>query len=110
MQDGQRKNEEAADEGISFKPVEDIPTSPGRKGPRDTDCLRALQALHASPTGAIEVFGEPDDPDDAIDRFYKSMVQWKKRHEHSYPELGVRKRGRQLFLCDTGRYQEPESD
>jgi hypothetical protein len=87
--------EETMESGLSFTPIETLPEFSGRKGPRDSACLRAFIAARQSLTGKIEVKGSEEE----LDKFYKSMVQWRNRHK-SEP-VQVRKDGKRIFVWMT---------
>ena len=77
---------------IQFKRIEELPELSGRKGPRESVCLSAYVATRDSATQKVEVVADPE----CLDKFYKSMVQWRSRHRE-FP-VQVRKDGGRVFL------------
>ena len=90
--------------GMQFRHVDHVPDSAGRRGPRSSECMNAVETLKASPTGAIVAKGST--PEES-ERFYKSMIQWRKRHREDYPTLGVKKDGDDIYLSFE-QDEEPE--
>lgn len=78
---------------IKYQPIETIPETAGRRGPRDSECMRAYQATKNAPTKQVEV--QADDREEA-ERFYKSMIQWRNRHRDS--GIQVKKDGAAIYL------------
>ena len=80
------------DKQISFVQIDELPEMSGRKGPRNSVCLEAYLAAKAAPSHTIEAKG----PEEEMDKFYKSMVQWRNRHK----EFGVqvRKDGPRVYV------------
>lgn len=70
--------------------VDSIP--PPRNGPRRSDMLRAYIAARESRTKKVRYDGEADQ----IDRFYRSMVQWRRRHPEA--KLNIRKDGSSVYV------------
>ncbi|MBI2764941.1 MAG: hypothetical protein HYX53_03415 [Chloroflexi bacterium] len=64
----------------------DIPDPGYRKGPRDSLCTQAVGKAQTNGTGIVAV--ESDDMDE-LQRFYKSMIQWRTRHKEY--NVGLRK-------------------
>ncbi|MDZ7728365.1 MAG: hypothetical protein U5Q44_09350 [Dehalococcoidia bacterium] len=78
---------------INYKPIDEIPETAGRRGPRDSECMRAFMAAKNSPTRQVEV--EADDRQE-IERFYQSMIQWRNRHRES--GVQVKKDGPNIYV------------
>lgn len=80
-------------EGLRFKPIDEIPQHRPRRGPRDSECLKAYMATKEAQRQKLEVRGEAE----RVDKFYKSMVQWRTRHKEEMP-INVRKDGDVVYL------------
>lgn len=80
------------DESLTYTPIDQLPEFSGRKGPRESMCLSAYRAAMKSASGKVEVGGTAE----GVDRFYRSMVQWRARHK-SEP-VRVRKDGPRVFV------------
>lgn len=78
--------------GLRFRPIADLPEWSGRKGPRESECLRAYLAAKESDTKKIEVVGDPPQ----LEKFYRSMVQGRNRHKEE-PVQG-RKDGQHVYV------------
>jgi hypothetical protein len=76
--------------GLRMTEVDSIP--PLRKGPRQSRMLNAYLAAKESRTKKIRFDGEAKE----VDRFYRSLMQWQRRH----PEAGIniRKDGDSVFV------------
>lgn len=70
---------------LTVTEVDEIP--PPQRGPRKSPMLDAYHRARASRTGKVRYEGEAE----ALDRFYRSMVQWRRRHKDL--KLGIRKDG-----------------
>jgi microcystin degradation protein MlrC len=70
---------------LKFRELEAMPEEISRRGPRESRCLQAYVAAKNAKSGIIEVSPETDAPEDkkAVDKFYRSMVQWKNRHKET---------------------------
>ena len=77
---------------VIFTEVEAIPADAFRCQ-RQSDSSRALDALRASASGVVEVSATSRSE---LERFYRSLVQFRSRH----PEegLGIRKAGDRIYL------------
>jgi hypothetical protein len=87
---------------LQFRTIEALPEFSGRKGPRDSECLRAYIAARESATGKIEVVGAPPQ----LEKFYRSMVQWRNRHKEE--PVNVRKDGDHVFVWIEERQHQDE--
>jgi len=77
---------------IQFREIKALPEFSGRKGPRDSECLRAYLAAKESRTKKIEVLGAPPQ----LEKFYRSMIQWRNRHKDE--PVQVRKDGNHVYV------------
>jgi hypothetical protein len=77
---------------LQYRVIDELPEFSGRKGPRDSECLRAYIAAREAPTKTIEVIGAPPQ----LEKFYRSMVQWRNRHKDE--PVQVRKDGYRVFV------------
>ncbi|MBI5948555.1 MAG: hypothetical protein HY875_10500 [Chloroflexi bacterium] len=77
---------------LQYKPIDEIPDHSARRGPRDSECLRAYLAAKESDSGIIVVTGEHAE----VERFYKAMVQWRNRHKET--PVNVRKDGDNIYI------------
>lgn len=78
---------------INYKPVDEIPETAGRRGPRDSECMRAYQQARATPSKKVQV---QTDSREELERFYKSMIQWRNRHRDTNVE--VKKDGDAVYV------------
>lgn len=89
---------------INYRPIEEIPATAGRRGPRDSECMRAYRAASEAPQKQVVV--ETDDREE-IERFYKSMIQWRNRHRETGVE--VKKDGPVVYVwIDESRAESGE--
>lgn len=79
-------------ERVQFEPIEELPEWSARKGPRDSECLKAYLFAKDAPTQKIEVKGSPE----KLEKFYRSMVQWRNRHKDE--PVQVRKDGDHVYV------------
>lgn len=94
----------ADQEEIMFREIEELPEFSGRKGPRDSECLRAYLAAKESRTKKIEVVGNPP----KLEKFYRSMIQWRNRHKDE--PVQVRKDGNHVYVwVEEREAEEPKA-
>lgn len=78
---------------IRYVEIDEIPEYSERRGPRESECLKAYLATVQSPKKKIQV--EASD-DEHLTKFYKSMMQWRNRHKDK--KLNVRRDGDKVYL------------
>ena len=71
---------------INIKPVDTIPESTYRKGPRHSKCMEVVDAAKLAPSHKVAL--DSEDPDE-LDKLYKSLIQWRTRHKTE--NVGIRK-------------------
>lgn len=80
---------------LNIRPVDELPNEVGKRGPKKrSECLRAYMEAKKAPQRKVQISN--DDPA-ALERFYKSMIQWRIRHRKEHP-CGVSKVGESVYV------------
>jgi hypothetical protein len=78
---------------VTFEPVDEVPTADETTEVRNSPSMRAWIAAQRAYSKRVEAKGLP--PDEA-DRFYRALLQWKRRHPDK--PIGVRKLGDKVYV------------
>lgn len=78
---------------LSVTPIKEIPESTHRWGARDSKCLDVVEAALHAPEKKVSV--ESSDEKE-LDKFYKSMIQWRTRHQEQ--PVALRKDRNKLYV------------
>jgi hypothetical protein len=78
---------------FTIQEIDEIPARRGARGARDSKCLEIVRMTAATSKKRVAV---TSDSEDEFAKFYKSLIQWVRRHLDE--RVNVRKDGRTLYL------------
>lgn len=77
--------------------LEKIPEA-SKRGPRYSPCQEILKTAMESPTGILQLTWTGDSRADDLLKSYRSLMQFRSRVAHKYPDFKVRKDGNKVFI------------